>query len=280
MIEKYPKVLFFYYAAAKSSFNDPNSSCEDTVSFCDSGLSLTANEVRDNFSSYLRLKLLNIASFAFKRLAREEHDGYIETNAELDHLKSAMKYAEEYIRFAAPDVSGLKEVIAEAFQLTLMIQNNSHFKDTRKLRGWLDEMERKFRNADLIASYMDPEPRGAIDDIALRSSCNWVVVDMILTNKKALIRWARRFRVEWRQQEEDDLDITVKAPRHGVVRIVPEQELQDDFEIDHSVFTKVHAVALFHFRSFCGKESADFKKCSGCSKARYCDANCQKAHWK
>ncbi|KAJ3079388.1 hypothetical protein HK102_003819, partial [Quaeritorhiza haematococci] len=152
--EAVPSVLYFYYAAAASSLNDPDSSCEDTVSFCNAGLALTSVKGVGE-QSYLHLGLLQMASMAFETLARSENGGLFRTMTQLNHLKSALKYEEEYVRFAAPDVPDLREMIAETIHVTLLVRNNSFFNDPKGLALWLDEMKRKLGKADLVASYMD-----------------------------------------------------------------------------------------------------------------------------
>ncbi|KAJ3077500.1 Xin actin-binding repeat-containing protein 2, partial [Quaeritorhiza haematococci] len=244
MMKQYPKVPYFYYAAAMGSLNDPNSSWENTVFFCDAGISLTSKGV-DEKSTYIHLELFHIASIALKKVAHEDQGGHIRTKTQVDQFKSALKYAEEYIRFAAPDVPDLRDVIGEAIQLAVVVRNYSYFKDG--LASWLDEMESKLRKADLIASYMDAEEdRGEghgdgrnIDFASIPRG----VAHLILENKKAFIRWARRFRVEWKQREEDNL--TVRSHCHGAgFRHASEHEPDDDVASSHSDQNKGEAV--FH----------------------------------
>ncbi|KAJ3085032.1 hypothetical protein HK102_000375 [Quaeritorhiza haematococci] len=281
MMEQYPNVPYFYYAAAVSSLTDPDSSCEDTISFCDAGLALTSAKCVGE-RSYLRLELLHMAWGAFETLAHKDHDGFIRTKTQVDRMKSALKYAEEYIQFAAPDVPDLRGVIVEAIQLTLVVRNNSFFKDPTGLASWLDEMERKLRKADLIASYMEPEEGGEDHrkDPDFRSMRR-AVVDLILKNKKAFIRWARRFRVEWKAREQDDL--TVGGHCHGSgagFRHGPRQGPDDNAQNHLSDPKRRADVVVFHCCWFCGNRGANLKKCLGCARARYCDANCQIRHWK
>ncbi|KAJ3086771.1 hypothetical protein HK102_012514, partial [Quaeritorhiza haematococci] len=154
---------------------------------------------------------------AFTKLAHKNRRGlFVRTNAQVDNLKSSLKYTEEYMRFAAPYVPNLKDTIADAIQTTLVLRSNSYFKDSKGLARWLEETERKLQNADLIASYIDPD-EDRRQDHRDGKDIDWNlvprgVVDLILKNKRALIRWARRFRVKWNQEEEeDDLTISYRA---------------------------------------------------------------------
>jgi len=48
----------------------------------------------------------------------------------------------------------------------------------------------------------------------------------------------------------------------------------------HCAHPKVNTNNVELYRcSWCRNPSAVLRKCSGCAKTRYCDSNCQKAHW-
>ncbi|KAJ3077341.1 hypothetical protein HK102_005252, partial [Quaeritorhiza haematococci] len=116
-MKRYPNVPYFYYAAALSSSKDLHSSsdtaCDDTVSFCDAGLSVMFVKAAHE-TSFIHLELLRIASASLKSRAHIYRDGLVvQTKTQVDDLKRALMYAEEYIRFAAPDVPDFGYLIAE-----------------------------------------------------------------------------------------------------------------------------------------------------------------------
>ncbi|EIN09049.1 hypothetical protein PUNSTDRAFT_102596, partial [Punctularia strigosozonata HHB-11173 SS5] len=64
----------------------------------------------------------------------------------------------------------------------------------------------------------------------------------------------------------DEEESTSSADRPAQVRLAPRR-------------VTIDSVSLY-LCSFCENPSAALKKCGGCGKTRYCDAACQKGHWK
>ncbi|KAJ3057745.1 hypothetical protein HK102_010898, partial [Quaeritorhiza haematococci] len=281
-IASYPNVPYLYYAAAYSAQEDEVVTYQDMISFCEKGLSLLAQDPSEvsSSSSYIRLELLRLASESFEKLAYECFNGRIRYNEQVEDLESALCYAEKYIGLSASDERNLGNVIAHAVRMMIMVRNNSFYEDEERdgrksLVGRLGDMEHVLQCADMVVSCMEP-PEDVDQENYADEECEVLairgVADLIFKNTVSLVEWAKRFEDEWEEPEEDDIDILPCEDSCGV-------DDTDDDEENANAGGDDEA-PVFRFCSCCGSRGADLKLCLGCLTARYCDAECQKSHWK
>ncbi|RDB27508.1 hypothetical protein Hypma_003895 [Hypsizygus marmoreus] len=90
-------------------------------------------------------------------------------------------------------------------------------------------------------------------------------------------------------------NVFIKAASEDKVKPISPEKLEDDLaawledthihdgdhdQELHEMHPKVNTNSVALYRcSWCGNPSAVLRKCSGCSKTRYCDGACQKSHW-
>ncbi|EIN09007.1 hypothetical protein PUNSTDRAFT_143642 [Punctularia strigosozonata HHB-11173 SS5] len=198
-------------------------------------------------------------------------------------LMSAWEDAKVYMTEAPPDARNMKTVINWYIVLTLAIKGKEVNPDLGDLRDAFD----KLRVSEDVAMFLG----APLFNTQLRLTRTTVVKDYVAAQK------------EWGEVVGHFDEVSEKdAGARERESIDPEKatndlaswlnELQvDDEGDDDDTHSHVHepcepprrvttnSVSLYRC-SYCGNPSAALKKCGGCGNTSYCDASCQKNHWK
>ncbi|KIK70282.1 hypothetical protein GYMLUDRAFT_34777 [Collybiopsis luxurians FD-317 M1] len=187
-------------------------------------------------------------------------------------LTSAWRDSKTYVAEAPPDNRNMRNVLYWNILLTIVIQGpefKSNLEEIKTSREKLSQSDELCRLLGL------PTPR----------TC------MRLTQEAVVSKFPNAV-AEW---EKVILQLNDQSPKQPEVFAESEKVqkdlkkfLDDDLNLDDggcaANMTMAHPkvntnnVVLYQC-SYCSNPSAVLRKCSGCAKARYCDASCQKLHW-
>ncbi|KAF7300075.1 SET and MYND-domain-containing protein 3 [Mycena kentingensis (nom. inval.)] len=248
-----------------------------------------------NLSDFLRLQMLLVGVQWAGELAMRTLNGSAEWapadewQVGIAMVKGALDDAELFLEEAPPDHRDARTVMCWAIVLHVMLDENIS-DNLRELKPYLERLK-------LSDEFYRWFPDGAPPKTQIR-----LVAELILMNFSAA-------KTEWgaliRAFDEDRKDIMAKAPTKEKM----ERDLAawvEELDIggpagprccghEHGAghghghghgHAHAHGVAgelkttEMHRCSWCHNPSAVLRKCGRCSEARYCDASCQKQHWK
>ncbi|TFK49395.1 hypothetical protein OE88DRAFT_1737014 [Heliocybe sulcata] len=185
-------------------------------------------------------------------------------------LTSAREDAKTFIEGAPPDSRHMKNMLNWYIILTILLQGPDMSPELREL----DDMLRKVELAEEFSRFYGYPVPDTLTRLTRQTVLSLYTV--------AVAEWSsiiRRFDEEIdghdpselsKERREDDLAAWLDD--------VHLHEHQSHAESCSHPRVNVNDVSLYRC-SWCGNPSAVLRKCSGCSKTRYCDAGCQKSHW-
>ncbi|KAJ6491306.1 hypothetical protein C8R47DRAFT_976831 [Mycena vitilis] len=179
-------------------------------------------------------------------------------------LTSALEDAKTYIAEAPPDNRNMKNVLYWYILLRIVMAEEIS-PDLDEIRGPL----RQLKIADDFTNWVGNVP----PKTAMR-----------LTQRRVVAAFADAVE-EWDELIETNLAPGQPIPaaekvEDGLAAWLGDVHLKSERDaLRHPVSIGDAHVELYRC-SWCGNPSAVLRKCAGCSKTRYCDASCQKLHWK
>ncbi|KAJ7484420.1 hypothetical protein FB451DRAFT_1232475 [Mycena latifolia] len=181
-------------------------------------------------------------------------------------LISALEDSKTYIAHAPPDNRHMKNVLYWNIILRVAIEEEIS-SDLRELQGSI----RKLKIADDFS--------------------NWIGVIPPKTNlrltQQTVVRLFPAASEEWGEFIAANSRLDTPAAPSTEKSVDDLAAWLGDVHLEEEANDHCHKPATFNsshlelYRcSWCGNPSAVLRKCAGCSKTRYCDASCQKSHWK
>ncbi|EIN09017.1 hypothetical protein PUNSTDRAFT_102560 [Punctularia strigosozonata HHB-11173 SS5] len=273
-IDKYPDVAYFYYIVSLTAerelglrYAKKGLCCKTTMTpFVKHALLFRAVE----HAGELALAAFHESQKDVRR--REEGVAF---------LMSALDDARAYMAEVPPDARNLRHVANWYVVLTLAIKGKGISPDLREVADVLDKIR---INEDLT------EFLGArLANTQLRRARIMVVTGYAAAQQE----WGK---VVKKYDEERDIEAhktidQAKATDDLAAWLDEKLHVEDDEDdnaesypddpyIHMPRWMKPYFTVSLYRCSFCGNPSAALKKCGRCEKTRYCDASCQKKHWK
>ncbi|KAJ6491308.1 hypothetical protein C8R47DRAFT_1214699 [Mycena vitilis] len=183
-------------------------------------------------------------------------------------LTSALEDSKTYIAEAPPDNRNMKSVLYWYILLRITLDEDISA-DLHEIQGSL----RKLKVADDFSNWVRVPPANTV----LRLTQQTVVAAF----SDAIDEWGD-FIAANLAQGKPTLD--AEKVEDGLAAWLDNVHI--DGERDAHRHAQRHPVSFSNSQielyrcSWCGNPSAVLRKCAGCSKTRYCDASCQKLHWK
>ncbi|TCD65202.1 hypothetical protein EIP91_002988 [Steccherinum ochraceum] len=265
-IKRNPHVAYFYYAIG---WGPDHAQALRAVK-----KGLKAKQTTSFVKSYLLFRaVVSAGNMGVTGLATAGPDEK-EYSQSIAFLMSALDDAEEYFKVAPPDARYMATMVNWYIVLTFAIKGHELNEDLRELKPALKRLEISRQISEHIGvpyrktqMRLTQEMMGRMWPKALKEFAPTV------TRYNKLYDDAPRGPKEERSvaSTEDDL-----AAWLDDLHLEDGEEGRDT----HCVHPRINSNSVELYRcSYCRNPSAALKKCSGCTKARYCDSVCQKSHW-
>ncbi|KAF4616500.1 hypothetical protein D9613_008591 [Agrocybe pediades] len=267
-IERNPEQAYFYYAITLSA--DP----AQCLKAAKKGLKCK------QITPFVKYQLLqrgvyNAGEMGIRMLRENPDVGDTKWEEGIAFLMSALDDAKAYLDGAPPDNRHIKNICYWYVLLSMLVKEDIS-PDLRELKVNLD----KLKTAEEFSTvFGTPTPKTYLR----------------LAQQAAVKHYAAAIKEYSRPFNEYELAKGRVAETPSAVKLEDDLEawlekmtLEDGTEEHngpcgaaphaHSKKVDYNNVTLYRC-SWCGNPSAALKKCSGCTKTRYCDHACQKAHW-
>ncbi|KAF9021934.1 hypothetical protein BDZ89DRAFT_1163494 [Hymenopellis radicata] len=267
-VERHPQCVFFYnMLCARGHKRDAESSVV-SLRWAKKGLKCPKT------SHLMRLDLLHYAVICAGYLGVQimkaaRPSDYTWTEG-LAFLTSALEDSETYIDEAPRDATFLKEILSWNLLLRIVMKGPTINLDLREFK----DIVRKIKDSEEI--------RTRIGAPSERTAPYRLQETIIMLYDKSVAEWGTAIR-------RNDLENVHESYVPKNVDQALAKWLEDLPVDDASVYVcntirpnptiNSNNVALYRC-SWCGTTSAVLRKCSVCDKSRYCDASCQRAHWR
>ncbi|KAF5383157.1 hypothetical protein D9615_004964 [Tricholomella constricta] len=182
-------------------------------------------------------------------------------------LMSALEDAKTFVEEAPPDNRHMNAVLYWYIILTITINGPDLSTDLRELQNALKG--RKI--ADDFCEAIEIRPP--------RTNLRLAQETVVRLYSAAVAEFGSV--IEKAASEERIKPVSAEKLEDDLAAWLDDVHLHDDHDHEpHGLHPKVNTNSVALYRcSFCGNPSAVLRKCSGCSKTRYCDSGCQKSHW-
>ncbi|EIN09016.1 hypothetical protein PUNSTDRAFT_134189 [Punctularia strigosozonata HHB-11173 SS5] len=247
LVKAYPDVAYFYYGA--SLISEPQ-------------LALLERAVEQAGD-------MALASFQQSRSQQRDHE------EDVAFLVSALEDAKKYMAEAPPDARNMKAVIDWYILLTLAIKGKEDaLEKLRVNEAILKLLGSRIANTQLrLARVTVLEGYSAAHD-------EWADLLRVLDEHPDRGTDAYHRKSVDQTKAIDDLATWLEEDVYfGNDDEVEERTADSPAPCDPPQSVTMNTVSLY-LCSFCGTPSAALKKCGGCGDTKYCDAFCQKNHWK
>ncbi|KAJ7698629.1 hypothetical protein B0H17DRAFT_1006605 [Mycena rosella] len=194
-------------------------------------------------------------------------------------LISALEDSKTYIAQAPPDNRHMKNVLYWNILLRIAIDEEISA-DLRELQVCI------LRKHDVLLAH---RPQGSIRKLKIADDFSkWIGITPPRTNlrltQQTVVRLFPEAVEEWGEFITNNSRLDGPAPstekaEDDLAAWLGDVHLEGEDQCHQPATFNTSHLELYRC-SWCGNPSAVLRKCAGCAKSRYCDASCQKSHWK
>ena len=265
-INRNPRVAYFYYALGLSG--------DQAQALRAVKKGLLEKQTTPFLKYYMLWRAVVVAAHMGVELLSQSRAGDQEYSEGVAFLTSAFDDAEEFFKVAPPDARHTTTVVNWYIILTFATKGNEISEDLRELQPALKRLEiarqitehigfpYKKTNIRLAREMMMRMWPKALQDYA-----------STITHYNSLYE---------KHSHGPRAEDSVAAAGDTLTAWLDNLHLEDGQEgpDTHCLHPKINSNSVELYRcTNCRNPSATLRKCSGCAKAKYCDADCQKAHW-